>query len=941
MKTEPNTLVHLLKLSAQKYGDAPAILAPNSMPLTFKRLLALIEEVHHYLNTVGLGTNSRIASVLPNTPEAASAFMAISASCTFAPLNPAYTNDEFEFYISSLNVAAIITLQGFESPVRQIARKLAIPILVLVPAGGKGAGYFTLKGETGLPARDAGYAGAQDIAMLLHTSGSTAAPKIVPFRQQAICLAFNAANCHRIISSQDRCLNALPLFHMQGLLAVVNPLIFGGSCVYASPFESQRFVEWLDEFDPTYYGATPTMHQAILEQVQLKEKFHKNPSLRFLAVGSGSLPLTQISALEAVFEVPVIEAYGMTETIHISGNPLPPKIRKPGSAGIATDTEITIVDDSCEPVAPGAIGEIVVKSSWIMTGYINNELANESAFCAKGFRTGDIGYLDQEGYLFITGRVKEIINRGGEKISPYEVEQILLAHPAIKEAVAFPVPHPTLGENVAAVVVVNEDAQVEPETIRRYARERLAEFKVPYRILISEHIPKGATGKIQRHKMAAFFAEQLDAEKERLDQPHVVDNIELGEIEATLRQHHEILDAVAQTRDVGLGKRILIAFIIGKEDISVTPMELIDFLIMKLPTYLVPERLYLVKSYPLDSSGKVDRNALQNVPLPVVSPMATYQKPYHALQATLLNIWSELLGTAEIGINENFFELGGDSLKAATMRAKIEARINWSVPLPLIYSNPTVELLAQAMLQHKGENLSSSLIEIQTGTSGPPFFFMHGDFHGGGYYCYSLAKSMGPEQAFYVVQPHGLPGRPPPTTIEDMAGEYLALIRASFPEGPYFLGGHCNGALIAFEIARRLLDDGSKVGLLVMMDAPAVQKLASNSDIVAQPGAVSMESKTASHVELDKLFPVARHNAVMRLYGDICKKYVPKFYRDKLTLFMANDTLDRRYPSLGWEKMAVTTELHVVPGNHVTMLTAHTSEIAKKLMECKREVEWN
>ena len=275
------------------------------------------------------------------------------------------------------------------------------------------------------------------------------------------------------------------------------------------------------------------------------------------------------------------------------------------------------------------------------------------------------------------------------------------------------------------------------------------------------------------------------------------------------------------------------------------------------------------------------------------------------------------------------------------MRAKMEILTDWSVPLALIYSNPTVKLLAQAMLEYKGENISSPLIEIQAGTSGAPFFFMHGDFHGGGYYCYSLAQSMGPEQAFYVVHPHGLPGRALPTTIEHMAGEYLALIRASFPEGPYFLGGHCNGSLIAFEMAQRLLDDDCKVGLLVMMEPPAVQKLASSSDIGVRSGASDMESKAATHVDLDKLFPEARHNAILRLYGDICKNYVPKFYRGKQTLFMAKDNLNTHFPMLGWEKMAAATELHVVPGHHVSMLTAYSSELANTLMECKRKVEWD
>jgi acyl-CoA synthetase (AMP-forming)/AMP-acid ligase II/thioesterase domain-containing protein/acyl carrier protein len=543
MKTKPDTLAHLVKFSAQTYTDVPAIIAPNSLPLIYKNLLTLIEQIHDYLNARGLGASSRIASVLPNTPEAATAFLAISASCTFAPLNPAYKADEFEFYISSLNVAALITLQGFESPIRQVAQKLQIPLIELVPEPEKGAGYFSLIGETGLTANSTDYANAEDILMLLHTSGSTSAPKIVPIQQKALCLFFNAGGRRRNISSLDRCLNVLPLFHLQGLLSVVYPLIFGGSCIYASPFEPKHFIEWLDKYDPTFYSATPTMHQAILEQALRTENFRKNPSLHFLSSSSAALPPTQIKALEATFEVPLIEVYATTETLTISANPLPPKVRKPGSSGIASDTEITIIDNVCQSLPARSIGEIVVQSPWLMSGYINNVQANDSAFCAKGFRTGDLGYLDEEGYLFITGRVKEIINRGGEKITPYEVDQVLLAHSAVKEAVSFPVPHPTLGENIAAVVVLNNNAQVESEMLRQFARQKLAEFKVPYRIVISDHLPKGATGKLQRHKMAAYFAEQLAIQQSKFNQVHVADNLSLTPLqENLLRIWQEVLN---------------------------------------------------------------------------------------------------------------------------------------------------------------------------------------------------------------------------------------------------------------------------------------------------------------------------------------------------------------------------------------------------------------
>jgi len=252
-------------------------------------------------------------------------------------------------------------------------------------------------------------------------------------------------------------------------------------------------------------------HQAILNQSKKASDFSEKNSLRFIRSGAASLSLNLLNELETVYEVPVIEGYGMTESEVISCNPMPPGARKQGSVGLAYgNCIISIVDKLGQKVAVMTEGEIVIQVPTMIKAYIDNESANQKAFNKYGFCTGDLGYLDKEGYLFITGRIKEIINRGGEKISPAEVDQVLLSHPAVKEVVTFPVPHITLGENVAAVVTLVDDKQaIDPEALRLYVRQQLAEFKVPYDILVSEHIPKGSTGKVQRHKMAKYFAAQL------------------------------------------------------------------------------------------------------------------------------------------------------------------------------------------------------------------------------------------------------------------------------------------------------------------------------------------------------------------------------------------------------------------------------------------------
>jgi acyl-CoA synthetase (AMP-forming)/AMP-acid ligase II len=204
-----------------------------------------------------------------------------------------------------------------------------------------------------------------------------------------------------------------------------------------------------------------------------------------------------MAELEEAFGAPVIEAYGMTEASHqMATNPLPPEARKPGSVGKGAGVQVAIMDDDGHLLPPPSVGEIVIKGGNVTAGYENNPVANASSFTDGWFRTGDQGYQDEDGYLYLTGRLKEIINRGGEKVSPREVDEVLLAHPAVAQAVAFAVPHDRLGEEVAAAVVLAEGATADEKELKEFASKSLADFKLP------KNIPKGATGKIQRIGLA-------------------------------------------------------------------------------------------------------------------------------------------------------------------------------------------------------------------------------------------------------------------------------------------------------------------------------------------------------------------------------------------------------------------------------------------------------
>jgi acyl-CoA synthetase (AMP-forming)/AMP-acid ligase II len=493
----------LSDLLAKGAASAPAIGAPGREPLSYGGLRAQVEQTVRELNGLGAGRQDPVAIVLPNGPEMATAFVAIAAGATTAPLNPAYTADEFEFYLADLQAKLLVALAGADTPAVGAAERLGIPVAQLEADVAGPAGAFHLRGAAGNVSQG-GPAAAADVALVLHTSGTTARPKIVPLTHGNVCAsAANIANS-LALTPDDHCLNVMPLFHIHGLIAAVLSSLYAGARITCTPgFNALKFFGWLDDIRPSWYTAVPTMHQAILERAPRNPDSVAAARLRFIRSSSASLPPKVMAALEATFGTPVIEAYGMTEAAHqMACNPLPPRARKPGSVGIAAGPEIAVVDPAGNLLRPGTEGEVVIRGANVTPGYQNNAAANAAAFTNGWFRTGDQGVLDDEGYLRITGRLKEIINRGGEKISPREVDEVLMDHPAIAQAVTFAVPHPKLGEDVAAAVLLKDGAVASEQEIRAFVRERLADMKVPRTIVLVDEIPKGATGKLQRIGLA-------------------------------------------------------------------------------------------------------------------------------------------------------------------------------------------------------------------------------------------------------------------------------------------------------------------------------------------------------------------------------------------------------------------------------------------------------
>jgi acyl-CoA synthetase (AMP-forming)/AMP-acid ligase II len=502
------TIHDLLQVGAD---DDVAVLGVDRPPLTYRQLRLQVSKTDAAIEELGLARNDRVAIVLPNGPEMAVSSVTFACCTTIAPLNPAYTYDEFDFYLNDLNARALVVLQGTDSPAVEAARNRGMQIVELAFDRTNAAGTFSLNSVSGGSVSETDATGlpqSEDVALVLHTSGTTSRPKIVPLLHKNLCVsARNIQNTLRL-ESTDVCLNVMPLFHIHGLVAAVLATLGAGASVVASPgFNALRFFDWFDHAKPTWYTAVPTMHQAILGRAKRNQSIVDRSRLRFIRSASSSLPPQIFAALEETFDVPVLEAYAMTEAAHqMTCNQLPPGLRKAGMVGCSAGPEVAIMHESeAKLLAVGDVGEIVIRGENVTPGYENNPDANAVSFVDGWFRTGDQGVMDADGFLTITGRLKEIINRGGEKISPREIDEVLMDHPAVQQVVTFAIPHKSLGEEVAAAIVLHENMNICERDIRSFAAERLAAFKVPQKIVFIDEIPKGPTGKLQRIGLAEML----------------------------------------------------------------------------------------------------------------------------------------------------------------------------------------------------------------------------------------------------------------------------------------------------------------------------------------------------------------------------------------------------------------------------------------------------
>jgi len=507
----------------------------------------------------------------------------------------------------------------------------------------------------------------------------------------------------------------MPLFHLQGMLSAFEQLMVGGSVVCVPAFDADCFTAWIDEFKPTWYTAGPALHRAILALRREKPENTGRSRLRFVRSIGSALPAALRHELEESLHVPIVEGYGLTEVGAVTSTPLAPYASRPGSAGVRIVPDVEIMDDVGNLLPVGRAGEIVVRGPNVVREYRNDPDTTRTAFRDGWFLTGDVGCFDDDGYLYVTGRIKEMINRGGEKILPGEIDEVLAAHPAVADVAAFGFPHRTLGEEAWAAVVLRAGANVTESELRQFAAASLAGFKIPRRFIFVDAIPKGATGKPQRHKVAEMARHEGDIASERPSVP-----------------------------------------------------------------------------------------------------------PATALENTLASIWLRVLEIKYVGLEDDFFALGGDSFALTCMLVEVETKFGAIVDPSEFFLTPTIGTLARLVVAcNRGGEVPepSPVFALQPRGGRIPFFCIPAASEDPFYFRH-LARHLGKEQPFYLLRDPRVADERGMDTVECTAERFAQEMRRVQPQGPYALGGHCYGGIVAFELARQMSAAGDHIALLALFDTP-------------------------------------------------------------------------------------------------------------------------
>lgn len=729
------------QLIAQQASISPDATAINSDggSLSFAQLLQIQNDFGNYLRNKGVEVDSKVALILSQGPTMAICALSVAQVATCVPLNPDYTSEELQNCLNQIQPILVITTRELNKKVLEshLDDKFKV-IEVELTMDFKGL----IAGSVQIPTTDATSlpnTKGNTIAYQLFTSGSTSQPKMVPLTHEQLLVSTQNLISSLRLSAEDRCLNMMTMFHVGGLLdLLIAPLSVGCQVFITSEIGSHTFFKVAHDFKPTYLQAVPTLLKDFLNyaEIQSLQKETISP-LRFIRSVSAPLTIDLAQRAEAFFNCKVIEIYGMTETAGvISSNPLPPGERKISSVGVpVNEVKVQIIDSQNNPLGSNEVGKIIVKGKNVFKGYVTSQLENQSLFVGEWFITGDLGYKDEEGYLFLTGRIKDMINRGGEKISPLEIDWVIQQHPSVLEAACFAIPHKNLGEEVAAAIVLNSNNPTDKEDIQGFLASKISQFKIPRKIYFVEELPKNLGGKLQRHRLTEQFSDN---------------------------------DEHSST--------------FSKEQLTTT-------------------------------------------------------------EEAIAQVWRSVLEINEVRKYDNFFDLGGDSLRAVLLISELETTLKLKVDPRIIYEFPLLNEFTKEVeggITLKKKNLPTSEGDLKAelerlmahwlgkrytsdglivgrnsvGTKTPIYWCTNGLD-----YFNLLENNLQKDQPVYgFVSLLFSPLRSEENNSK-AAEIYAREILENHPHREIILGGWCEGAKIVIDMANRLSENGIKINLLFLQDS--------------------------------------------------------------------------------------------------------------------------
>ena len=712
--------MHLFQPFTQISPEDPAIMGTGGQVLTYLQLNRTVSALTEFLCSRGIKHNQRIAVVNPNGFEMAISFLAISNVASFVPLSPDYSLQQYRYYFEILKTDTLVLPPDYNSSLLQIAEEMNMTIYYLQKQKENDEIIYQFIGGVDQESPySINLAKDDDIAMVNYTSGTTSKPKIVPRSHINAYYGVLKRLTDLPLTAEDRVLIITPMFRSVALNMLLTTLGSGGCAVCSDNFEPGEFFRLIKDKLPTWFTASPVVFQTIADYAENNDLQNINFSIRFLRSSGAPLSQNLNKRLENIFNAPVYITYGLTETGSIASSSIQPKGYKEGSVGVPTVIELGIADENGQLLINNLTGEIVVRGPQVIKGYDDDSgNINKESFYGDWFRTGDKGFLDDDGYLFITGRIKEIINRGGEKVSPYEVEDAINSHPDILQNIVFPISNLLGNEDVGAAVVLKEGTKLYLKDLRRFLNGKVVAFKMPTSLYVLNEIPASDAGKVQRKTL-------------------------FSEI-----------------------------------------------------------------------------NALGINPQPESDENEQIILPRNDIEIKLDKIFKRILPIKEISVTDTFFELGGDSLRAAVLYDRIKRDFLIQIPLTYIFNNGSIEDLGKYISSNNQNTaLHPFVVPFQQEGSKTPIFFVHAA-EGESVIYRHIANNFNPERPFYGINfnPEAVKWVHP-LTFEQIAGHYISDIRSIQPQGPYILAGHCVGGIIAYEMACQLHELKQEISLLAMYDS--------------------------------------------------------------------------------------------------------------------------